>query len=85
MKIFIGIFVAVVLLTPVSNTNAYGGGFGFPPGYLGSPVQIQCHYEHRSVGYRTILVRKCEAVQDIEFKDRVRAFVERLRHGGYDN
>lgn len=85
MKYFLGIFVAMALFSPISRIHAYGGGFSFPPGYFGSPVTLKCHLEQRSLGYRTVLVHKCEAVQDVAFKDRLRAFVERVRSGGYQN
>ncbi len=86
MKTLIALFVvAAAFLTPLAHTEAYGGGFGFPPSYFGSPVVKECRYEPLQIFNKTIWLKRCEVTRDIEFRDRVREFVERVRYGGYDD
>ena len=81
MKFLIGSFIAAALLSPLAPLEAYGGGVGVGPGWFGSPVQKECHWEERSVFHFSFWVKRCEVTRDEDFRDRVRDFVDRLRYG----
>jgi hypothetical protein len=80
MKMLMGLLLAVAFLNPLAPIAAYGGG-GVGPGWFGSPVQKECHWEERTVLHFTFWLKRCEITRDEGFRDRVREFVDRLRHG----
>ena len=80
MKMLMGLLLAVAFLSPLAPIAAYGGG-GVGPGWFGSPVQKECHWEERSVFHFSFWVKRCEVTCDEDFRDRVRDFVDRLRYG----
>lgn len=82
MKKTIGLLIAGILFSAgTADVSAYGGGVPVFPGF-GKPVQIVCkQVPHQIAHGRTILIKKCEVVKDRDFKDRLRDFIERVRHG----
>ena len=70
-----------IVFSPLS-VSAYGGGFpGFPPGFPHNP-KLVCTERviHLPFG-RTITVPDCKVEKDKEFKDRLKEFIKRVRHG----